>query len=124
MWKGLVVNLCCKSFIKQCIKMLMLVLMALIIVYLVSTTTEVQHVIVALPHHIMMTFLAEFLRTLCVHDGTVNSAKNRTNLRNSVVTPVNSNDQLFGLKRDLIRLIGNLCYQHRDNQNKVCIHNI
>ena len=68
----------------------------------------------------MIFFAAEFLRVLCIRDGTVDSAKNRTNLRNPTAAE-NSNDQLFGLKRDLIRLIGNLCYQHCDNQDKVCI---
>ena len=60
----------------------------------------------------------EFLRVLCIQDGTIGSAKNRTNLRDSAATE-STNNQLFGFKRDLIRLIGNLCYQHRDNQNKV-----
>ena len=69
-------------------------------------------------HQAMRTFFTEFLRVLCIQDGTVGSAKNRTNLRDAA-TSGSPNSQLFGLKRDLIRLIGNLCYQNHDNQNKV-----
>lgn len=73
----------------------------------------------------MITFLlAEFLRALCIHDETVDCAKNKTNLRDSTAPQdaQNSTNQLFGLKRDLIRLIGNLCYQHCDNQDKVAMY--
>ena len=29
-------------------------------------------------------------------------------------------DPVFGFKRDLIRLIGNLCHEHKENQDQVC----
>ena len=30
-----------------------------------------------------------------------------------------SSDPVFGFKRDLVRLLANLCYQHKDNQEEV-----
>ena len=60
----------------------------------------------------------EFLWVLCIQDGMICSAKNRTNLRDSTALE-SINNQPFGFKRALIRLIGNLCYQHCDNKNKV-----
>lgn len=76
-----------------------------------------------LPHQTIIKFLfAEFLRALCIHDGTVDSAKNRTNLRHCSAEEDTRNSNTFGLKRDLIRLIGNLCYQHHDNQDKVLLY--
>ena len=29
-------------------------------------------------------------------------------------------DPVFGFKRDLIRLIGNVCHEHKENQDQVC----
>ena len=33
---------------------------------------------------------------------------------------IDKNNPVFGLKRDIIRLIGNLVYKNRTNQDKVC----
>ena len=31
---------------------------------------------------------------------------------------------VFGFKRDLIRLVGNMCWRHKENQDEVCTHSI
>jgi len=61
------------------------------------------------------------LQALCVQDGTVNSANNRTNLRDVTVVKDHRRYPLFGLKKSLVRLLGNLCYGDRNNQNKVSL---
>ena len=33
-----------------------------------------------------------------------------------------SSDPVFGFKRDLVRLLANLCYQHKDNQEEVRVN--
>jgi len=67
-------------------------------------------------------FITGLLQALCVQDGTVDSVKNRTNLRDVTVLRDDCDYPLFGLKKSLVRLLGNLCYGDRSNQDKVSIY--
>ncbi|XP_065900529.1 ataxin-10-like isoform X2 [Dysidea avara] len=62
---------------------------------------------------------AGLLQTLCVQDGTADSAQNKTNLRDVTVLRDDFDYPLFGLKKNLVRLLGNLCYGDRSNQDKI-----
>ena len=64
--------------------------------------------------------LPEVLSDLSMTDGSLTSGKNRTNLRDCL----DESDEvrthlLFGVKRNLMKLIGNLCYKSRRCQDKV-----
>jgi len=61
------------------------------------------------------------LQAICNQDGTANSAQNKTNLRDVTIAGDDHDFPLFGLKKNLVRLLGNLCYSDCSNQDKVSL---
>lgn len=57
----------------------------------------------------------DLLRQLSVSDGSISSARHRTQLPQVGVDQHTS--IVFGLKRDIVRLIGNLCFKYKPNQD-------
>ena len=92
-----------------------------LVVTMLQANSRLYHVILIgyiSNDHISLTGL---LQTLCVQDGTADSAQNKTNLRDVTVLRDDFDYPLFGLKKNLVRLLGNLCYGDRSNQDKVSL---